>query len=125
MKGIFAITKDPPSLGASTPRPASPGLRKGARATYANAAQILPPTLLRAVRKHATGLLWVPAASRCLDKTRGLRRRDAEIRLARRQGARLREIARRFHRSVTRVCEICRGVRALRRSAQRRARRAS
>lgn len=86
--------------------------------TY-NASRVLPPRVLALVRRYAEGkLIWVPVRERRRIKTAGLPERDSAIRRARAAGASLEVLAKKHHRSIARISEICRGTRS-RRSGRR------
>ncbi len=85
------------------------------RRTYRNAADYLPPELLRELQRYAGGqTLYVPApADRKIGwgERSGLRAelqaRDAEIRGLHREGLRIDDLADRYALSVERIRRIC------------------
>lgn len=85
------------------------------RRTYRNAADCLPPEMLRELQRYAGGeTLYVPApADRKIGwgERSGLRAelqaRNAEIRVLHREGMRIDELADRYALSVERIRRIC------------------
>lgn len=84
-----------------------------------NAEKVLPHPLLTQVRRHVSGLVWIPPAKRRRFKTQKLPARDARMRRARRNGATTERLARDFHISASRAWEIVKNVR-MKKSSHRR-----
>ena len=70
------------------------------KAAYANASEVLPPDLLKAVQSHYTGLLWVPSPNKYFEDRRKL------VLTLRQQNVPVREIAQLAGVSVRRVNQI-------------------
>jgi len=73
---------------------------------YRNAAVVLPPDLLEEVRKHHSGLLYVPP--------QGNEERDREILRLHENGMTSPQIAEQVHLSTRRVEQIIRSARGMR-----------
>lgn len=77
-----------------------------------NLARKLPSDILRVLyRLVEPGLLYLPSPARRRFKTAPLAERDLKIRASRAAGASLEALARTHSRSLSRISEICRGVR--------------
>lgn len=73
---------------------------------YANAADVLPPGLLRKVQQHWQGLLWIPLLEG--RKTRGDRQRNRQILLEYDRGRTTAELAEKYSLSQERIRQIVR-----------------
>lgn len=75
---------------------------------YANARDVLPPSLLRQVQAHWQGLLWIPVRERRPRKTRADAARDRRIVRDHLRGRPTAELAEEFALSQERIRQIVR-----------------
>lgn len=73
---------------------------------YANAADVLPPRLLRRIQAYWWGLLWIPSPAG--GKRQDQKLRDARIRRLHAQGLTPADLAREFHLTAERIRQIVR-----------------
>lgn len=75
---------------------------------YANARDVLPPSLLRRIRAHWQGLLWIPILEGRRRKTRHDAARDRRIVRDHLRGRSTAELAQEFSLSRERIRQIVR-----------------